>query len=261
MSIHPSAVISSQAEIDPSANIGAFCVIEGNVRIGAETTVDSHARIGHESGSVEIGSNNHIQCGAVLGGPPQDVSYRGGDTRLVIGDHNRIGEYVSISQGSEKASGETRIGHHTMLMAFVHIGHDCLIGDNVIITNATQLAGHVTVESHALLSGLAGVSQFARLGSYSFLTAGSFANKDIPPYTIASGHWATIRALNRVALKRAGFSLAERRTIEAAVRILLDRHLTIDEVRQRITEECEQIPQIAHLLDFLGSSSRGMAGR
>ena len=261
MSIHPTAVIAREAQIDATATIGPFCIIEGRVEIGAETVIESHARIGHAFGRVTIGARNYIQNGAVLGGPPQDLTYKGGDTALVIGDDNRIGEYVSINQGTEKGGGRTVIGNATMLMAFVHIGHDCRIGDHVIITNGTQLAGHVRVEPHALLSGLAGVTQFVRLGRYSFLTAGAFANKDIAPYTIAEGHWAKPRTVNRVALKRAGFAIETRKRVERAVRILLDSRLTIEQVLEQIAAEGDDDPEVAHLVEFLRTSERGVARR
>ena len=261
MGIHPTAIVSSEAEISPRATIGPFSIIEGHVEIGADTIVESHARIGHRFGRVLIGERNTIQHGAVLGGPPQDMTYSGGDTALEIGSGNRIGEYVSISQGTAKGGGRTIVGNDTMLMAFVHIGHDCRIGDHVIITNATQLAGHVVVEEHALLSGLAGVTQFVRLGRYSFLTAGAFANKDIPPFTIAEGHWAKPRTVNRVALKRAGFTNEARANVERAVRILLDSSLTIEAVLERIAQECAADEHVSHLLEFLRSSARGVARR
>lgn len=261
MSIHPSAVISAEATIDTEAEIGPFCIIEGNVAIGPRTIVESHARIGHRFGAVIIGADNYIQNGAVLGGPPQDISYKGGDTRLVIGDRNRIGEYVSISQGTEKGGGITRVGDDVMLMAFVHLGHDCQIGNHVIITNGTQLAGHCRVDEHALLSGLVGVTQFIRIGRYSFLTAGAFTNKDIPPFTIAEGHWARPRALNRVALQRAGFSDAVRRNIQSAIRTLLDSSLKIETVCERIREQCESDDNIEYILEFLESSRSGVARR
>ena len=259
MSIHPTAIVSSQAKIAPDATIGPYCVIEGHVEIGAGTVVDSHARLGHRFGRLVIGRDNYIQHGATLGGPPQDISYSGDDTLLEIGDGNRIGEYVSISQGTLKGGGRTSIGHSTMLMAFVHVGHDCRIGDGVIITNSTQISGHVVVEEHALLSGLVGVSQFVRLGRYSFLTGGSFTNKDIPPYTIAEGHWARLRAVNRVALRRAGFDDDTRRNIERAVRVLLDTSLTIEGVIERIRETCRADAHVGHLIEFLQTSSRGIA--
>lgn len=257
--IHPRASIGSEAAISPDAEIGAFCVIEGEVSIGAHTVIEAHAHIGSRFGRVTIGEHNHIQTGAVLGGPPQDLSYRGGYTELVVGAHNRIGEYTSINLGSVKGGGVTRIGDRNFIMAYVHIGHDCRLGDEIVITNGTQLAGHVTIESHALLSGLAGVTQFVRLGAYSFLVGGSFANKDIPPYTIAEGHWATPRAINRVGLKRAGFDAAERRNLDRALRILLDRALTTEQAAARIESECASSPQIEHLANFLRTSDRGVA--
>jgi UDP-N-acetylglucosamine acyltransferase len=261
MSIHASAVISSAAAIDPSAEIGPFCIVEGDVSIGPRTVIESHARIGHRFGTVVIGADNYVQNGAVLGGPPQDVTYKGGDTSLVIGDRNRIGEYVSISQGTEKGGGRTLIRDDVMLMAFVHLGHDCQVGNHVIITNGTQLAGHCRVDDHALLSGLAGVTQFVRLGSYSFLTAGAFANKDIPPYTIAEGHWARPRAINRIALKRGGFSSAEQRNIQKATRLVLDSSLKIATVCERIREQCEPDKHIDYILEFLETSRSGVARR
>jgi UDP-N-acetylglucosamine acyltransferase len=259
LNIHPTAVISDQAEIAPDAEIGPFCVLEGRVSIGAHTVIESHARIGSRFGRVVIGAHNYIQHGAALGGAPQDLSWQGSDTALTIGDYNRIGEYASISLGSPKGGGVTRIGDHNFIMAYVHIGHDCSLADHVIITNSTQLAGHVTLEHHALLSGLAGVTQFTRLGAYSFLVGGSFANKDIVPYAIAEGHWATLRAVNRVGLKRAGIAPEERRLIDRALRYVMERSLTIEQAAAQIRNECGDSPPIAHLLEFIASSSRGIA--
>jgi UDP-N-acetylglucosamine acyltransferase len=259
LSIHATAIVSADADISASAEIGPFCVIEGDVSIGDETVIESHARIGSGYGSVRIGARNLIQCGAVLGGPAQDYSYTDSKTELVIGDDTRIGEYVSVSLGTSKGGGTTRIGNHCFIMAFVHLGHDCQIEDHVVITNATQLAGHITVEHHALLSGLVGITQFVRIGAYSFMAAGAFTNKDILPYTIAEGHWAKPRAVNRVGLRRAGFGRAQRKNIESAIRIALDKSLTMDEVAARIENECEQDEAIRHLLAFIAGSDRGVA--
>ena len=259
MSIHPTAIVSPDADIAPTAEVGPFCVISGRVVIGERTVVESHARIGSRYGRVRIGSDNLIQQGAVLGGPAQDYSYEDAETALVIGDHNRFGDYCSINLGTEKGGGVTRIGDHNFVMAYVHLGHDCRLEDHVVITNGTQLAGHVTVEHHALLSGLAGVTQFCRLGAYSFLAAGAFANKDITPYTIAEGHWAAPRAVNKVGLRRAGFAPSVRKNVESAVRLLLDRNLTVEEVVTRIDQQCERDELVEHLLRFLTSSDRGIA--
>ena len=260
MAVHETAVVATGARIAESAEIGPFCIVAADVEIGAHTVVESHVRIGSRYGRVAIGADNLIQCGAVLGGPPQDYSYKdAGPTRLEIGDANRIGEYVSVSLGTVKGGGVTRIGNRCFIMAYAHLGHDCALEDHVVITNGTQLAGHVTVEHHALLSGLAGVTQFVRLGAYSFLVAGSFANKDIAPYTIAEGHWATPRAVNNIGLKRAGFDAAARKEIAAALRILLDRSLTIEEVVTRIEADCAKLPALEHFTTFLKTSERGVA--
>jgi UDP-N-acetylglucosamine acyltransferase len=259
LAIHATAIVSTQARIAESAEIGPFCVIDGDVEIGVHTVVESHARVGSRYGRVRIGADNLIQSGAVLGGPPQDYSFKEAQTSLEIGTGNRIGEYVSISLGTAKGGGVTRIGDRNFIMAYTHLGHDCRLEDHIVITNGTQLAGHVTVEHHAMLSGLVGVTQFVRLGAYSFLVAGSFANKDIPPYTIAAGHWATPRAVNNVGLKRGGFDAAERKEIASAVRILLDRSLTIAAVAARIEAECAPTPAIQHFIRFLKASKRGVA--
>ncbi len=260
MSIHPSAVIDERANISRQAEIGPFCVITGEVTIGPHTVLDSHVRIGSRFGRVTIGEHNHILSGAVLGGPAQDRAYRDGAyTALTIGDHNRIGEFVTAHLATDKGDGVTRIGSHNFLMAYVHIAHDCQIGDHIVMANAANLAGHVMVEDHALLSGVLAVTQFVRLGTYSFLAAGSHVNKDIAPYTIADGHWAAPRAMNRVGLKRAGFDASERRDIDRAVRILLDRSLRIEQVVERIGAECGSGAHVAHFREFLSSSKRGVA--
>jgi UDP-N-acetylglucosamine acyltransferase len=260
MAIHPSATVSGRAVVAADAEIGPFCVIEGEVEIGSKTVIESHSRIGSRYGRVKIGRHNHIQHSAVLGGPAQDLGYEGGGySALEIGDHNRIGEFVSINLGTEKGGGVTRVGDRNFIMAYTHIGHDCQLAEHIVIVNGAQFAGHVTIEHHALVSGLTGITQFTRIGAYSFLAAGAFANKDIAPFTIAEGHWAAPRAANRVGLKRAGFDAAERRNIERAVRMLLDRTLTIEEVVAQIERDCDSSPQIAHLVKFLTSSKRGIA--
>jgi UDP-N-acetylglucosamine acyltransferase len=259
MPIHSSAIVSAQARISSTAEIGAFCVIEGEVQIGERTVVESHVRIGNRAGRVQIGADNLIQGGAVLGGPPQDLSYDGSETALIVGDRNRIGEHASISLGTPKGGGATRIGDDNFIMAYVHLGHDCRLEHHVVITNGTQLAGHVSVEHHAILSGLAGVTQFVRIGAYVFLAAGSFANKDIVPYTIAAGHWAVPRVINKVGLRRNDFDADTRKEIEVAFRVFLDRRLTIADVILRIESECADSPALRYFVEFLRGSARGVA--
>ncbi len=260
MSIHPTAIVSERAKIAADAEIGPYCVIEGEVEIGSQTVIESHVRIGSRFGRVTIGSQNHILAGAAIGGPPQDLTYKSGAyTALTIGSHNRIGEFVTIHIGTAKGGGVTRIGDHCFIMTHAHVAHDCQVGDHVIMVNSAQIGGHVIVEHHAVVGGCAIVTQLNRVGAYSFMAVGAMANKDLLPYSIIEGHWATPRALNRVGLKRAGIDAAERRNIDKALRLLLQRSLTVEEALARIEGECEPSPQIAHLLQFVRGSERGIA--
>lgn len=262
MRIHPTAVVAAEAEIADDVRIGAFCVIGARVRIGSGTVIESHARIGTEFGEVVLGSDNYIQTGAALGGPAQDLGYQQGtDCRLEIGDRNRIGEYVTIHLSAPKSGGGTTLGCDNFLMAYAHVGHDCTLADAVVLTNGAQLGGHVAVGRRAVIGGNCGVTQFVRLGELCFIGAGSYVNKDIPPYTIAEGHWARIRACNRVGLRRAGLSEADRRNVERAIRLLLRPALTIGAATAAIRAECESSDAIETLLDFVTNSPKGLARR
>ena len=259
MSIHPTAIVSAEATVSPEAEVGPYVVITGSVRIGPHTIVESHARLGSPHGEVVVGAHNLIQSGATLGGPPQDWSYKGGHAQLIIGDHNRIGEGASLNLGSEKGGGITRVGDRVFVMANAHIGHDCQVGDDVVLTNLAQLAGHVVVEPNVIVGGVVAVTQFVRLGKSSFLAAGAFANKDILPYPIAEGNWAAPKALNKVGLRRAGLPEPELRNLDRAVRLLLKRSLTVREALEKIGTDCEADAHIKHLTRFVSSSKRGVA--
>ena len=259
MGVHPTVVVSAEADISSTADIGPFCVIDGRVTIGAGTVVESHARIGGQFGEVVIGDNNHIQHGAVLGGPPQDLSYKDHYTRLEIGDDNRIGEFVSMHLGSDKGGGVTRVGNNNFLMGYCHLGHDCQLADDIVMTNMVQCSGHTIIERNAVLSGDSGTTQFVRIGEYAFLAGCTVVNKDVAPYTIAQGTWGVMRAANRVALKRAGFEEDEVRNISRAVRILLKGSETVDKALARIEAECTPSPQIEHFVAFIRGSERGIA--
>jgi len=259
LSIHPTAVISEQAQISPKASVGPYCVITGAVTIGAGTVVEAHVRIGSEFGEVVIGEDNYIQGGAALGGPPQDWTYQDGKTRLEIGHHNRIGENATIHLGTLKDKGVTRIGNDTFLMAYTHVAHDCDVRDRALMINLGQIGGHVVVEERATVGGIAAVSQFVRLGALSFLALGAMVNKDILPYTIAEGHWAVPKATNKVGLRRAGHSAAEIREIDRAVRVLIDRSLTVDDALDRVRGFGSSSAAVHHLIEFAANSKRGLA--
>lgn len=253
------ASVSAEAKIADSAEIGPFCAIIGPVSIGEHTVLESHCRVGSRYGSVRIGAHNYIQSGAAIGGPPQDLSYGQAPTELVIGDHNRIGEYSTIHLGSVKGGGVTRVGDRNFIMAYAHIAHDCVLADDIVITNAVQMAGHVTIGAKAILGGTAIVTQYTRIGELAFIAAGAAVNKDIPPFVVAEGHWATIRAINRIGLERAGASAATRRSLARAVRALIARSSTVAEACEEIERECEPCPELEQLLEFVRSAKRGIA--
>jgi UDP-N-acetylglucosamine acyltransferase len=259
LSIHATAVISPEASVSSEAEIGPYCTIIGRVAIGAHSVLESHCRVGSRFGSVTIGEHNYIQTGAAIGGPAQDLGYENGYTELVIGDHNRIGEYSTIHLGSTKGSGVTRIGDRNFIMAYTHIAHDCVLEHDIIVTNSAQLGGHVTVGQRAIIGGVAIVTQLVRVGELAFIAAGSFVNKDIPPFVIAEGHWASMRATNRVGLRRAGYDVAAVRNIDRAVRLLLKTSLTVQQALGEIEGDCAHCAEIERLLEFARSSKKGLA--
>jgi UDP-N-acetylglucosamine acyltransferase len=217
MSIHPLALVDSQATVHPDAIIGPFCVIQGPAVIGAHVELRSHACV---YGRTSIGERTVLAPGVVVGGDPQDLKFRGEDSRVEIGSDCHIHEYVTINKGTAGGGMLTAVGAHTLLMAYVHIAHDCLIGEQVVIGNNTQLAGHVQVAGRAIISGMVGVHHFASLGEHSFVGAMSGVRNDIPPYLIADGNPAEPRKVNEVGLRRAGHSEEVVRALREAFRAL-----------------------------------------
>jgi UDP-N-acetylglucosamine acyltransferase len=259
MKIHSTSVISSDVVLEDDVEIGPYCNIQGNVRIGQGTFIEGHVTIGSRHGIVEIGKNNHIAPGAVIGGPPQDISYKAEPTKLIIGDNNVIREFTTLNIATTKGSGATVIGNNCYLMAYSHVGHDCKIGNNVIVANNTNFAGHCTVEDGVTIGGVCGFSQFTRVGKYSFIAGASIANKDILPFSRAEGHWALVRATNKVGLIRKGFSKEEVANIHRAIRIVIMGSSTLEEAYRRIENECTPSENINYLVQFIRSSKRGIA--
>lgn len=259
MTIHPSSVVSKEAEIGKGTVVGPFCVIRGKVKIGENCKLDSHVTIGHDHGIVEIGNGNHFCAGAAVGGPPQDLSYRNEPTKLIVGDDNTIREFATLNCGTVKGGGVTKVGHHCLIMAYAHVAHDCSIGDHVVIANSCQLAGHVVFEDHVKVGGMCGFNQFIRIGKYAFIAGDSAVNKDVLPYTMAQGKHAVMRATNRVLLERSGFSKEDIDGINRAIRIVTKGGGTLDEAVARIRAECPITPSLQYLLDFMDASDRGLA--
>ncbi len=257
--IHPTAVVSPKAQIGSDVEIGAYSIIADAVKIGAKTRIESHVSIGNPTGIVEIGEGNHIVAGAMVGGPPQDLSYRGEPTRLIIGDGNVIREFATINCGTTKGGGITRIGNGCMLMAYVHVAHDCQFGNSVVVANTTQFAGHVEVDDYARIGGMTGISQFVRIGRFAYIGGMAAVNKDIPPFTIGEGHFAKVRAANKIGLTRAGFKKEDVDSIYKAVRFLIMGGRTIDEALEKMKTDCPPNEHVQHFMEFIRSSKSGVA--
>tara|TARA_E500000331_G_scaffold138353_2_gene135165 strand:- start:102690 stop:103475 length:786 start_codon:yes stop_codon:yes gene_type:complete len=259
LNIHPTAIVSKKAEIGENVLIGPYCVINDKVKIGSNTKLDSHIVVGSKFGSVYIGKRNFIESGATLGGPPQHYTYQNREGSLIIGNDNRIGEKVSISLGSKRGEGKTIIGNKTFIMTYAHIGHDSEIQDEAIITNLTQIAGHVLVGKKAIISGMVPITQFVNVGELSFISANSKVNKDIIPFVIADGEWAIPKAINKIGLNRASVSKKSINNIEKALKIILTPKHTIKEALKRINTEIEPCLYIENLTQFIEKSKKGIA--
>lgn len=261
MAIHPTAILSKQAEIAQDVEIGPYSIVKGNVRIGSGTRIESHVVIGNEYGTTVIGKSNHILPGAMVGGPPQDLSYKGEPTRLEIGDGNTIREFVTINTGTPKGGGITRIGNNCLFMAYVHVAHDCHLGNSVVIANTTNFAGHVTVEDNVRIGGSCSFNQFITLGRFAYIAGESAVNKDVLPFTMVQGigDYAVSRATNKIGLERSGVNKEEVDNIHRAIRALLMGNRTIEEGLEMIQRDCQPSPNIEHLVRFVKKSERGIA--
>ena len=258
------AAISDMADVDPLADIaddveiGPFCTIGPDVVLGRGTRLLNHVTI---TGCTRLGQNNKVYPGAVIGAEPQDASYCGSPTRVVIGDRNVIRECVTINRATEKEAGVTRIGSRCYLMACTHIAHDCYLGDGVVIANGTLLAGHVRVDHHATLSGSVGVHHYTTIGSYSFVSGLSRVLNDVPPYMLVDGDPARPRCLNIVALKRHDFPHEYIQALTEAHRLIYRAKLGLDHAREILRSHGSLVPPVHHLLNFLQEQQEGRHGR
>lgn len=259
MKIHPTSILSKDVVLEEDVEIGPYCNIQGQVKIGRGTFIEGHATIGSRYGIVEIGKNNQISPGAVIGGPPQDISYKSEPTKLIIGDNNIIREFTSLNLATSKGDGSTNIGNNCYFMAYSHVGHDCKIGNNVIVANNSHFGGHCEVEDHVVVGGVCAFNQFSKIGKYSFIAGSSIVNKDILPFSRAQGNYALVRATNKVGLLRKGFSRDEVNNIHKAIRIVIMGVGTVDEALARIQSECKPSENIDYLMHFIRSSKRGIA--
>lgn len=258
MNIHPSAIVDPGAELDSSVDVGPYVIIEKGVRIGPGTVIKPHTVI---TGPTTIGSGNVIGPFATVGAPPQDLKYKGEDTELVVGDNNQIREYVSIHRGTVTDRSVTTVGSGNLLMGYVHIAHDCVIGNSAILANAATLAGHVQVEDHAIIGGLVAVHQFTRIGSYSYIGGLSGISKDVPPFVIVSGTRKQMRVsgINKVGLRRRGFDNDTLKKLDKAYKIIfMSPELLLQEALEQAAAEiigCEPVDQ---MIAFFRASKQGV---
>lgn len=257
--IHPSSVVSKEVELASDVSIGPFCVVRGKVRIGKGTVLHNSVTIGGENGEVEIGENNQFYAGCVIGGPPQDLKYKGETTKLVVGNNNVIRECVTLNLGTVTGTGVTRIGNRNLIMAYAHVGHDCQIGSNNALANCCQMAGHVIFEDNIHVGGNCGFVQFTRVGKYAYIGAQSTINKDILPFAIAQGNYALSRATNKIGLERAGFSKEKIANIHKAIRTIIMGSNTVDEALTKIQAECEPDENIQAIIKFVNEATKGIA--
>src|SRR5215470_7445259 len=245
--VHPTAVIADDVEIGPFATVGENCTIGPGAVIATRAVLERNVCLGRD---VKVG------VGTVLGGDPQDLKYKGERTTVEIGDNTTIREYSTINRGTTQ-SFKTTVGKNCFLMSYVHLAHDCHIGNGVIISNGTQLAGHVTIDEKAILSGLVAVHQFATIGRFSFIGGCSRVAKDVPPFVRAVGNPIKLYGLNVVGLERNGFPEETRRELKRAYRLFFKSELNLSQARERAAAELTPFPEIQQFLAFFDRSDRG----
>jgi UDP-N-acetylglucosamine acyltransferase len=253
--IHATAIVSPQAEIDVNVDIGPFAIVAADAAIGAGTTIGSHCVIDSHT---TIGPECRIFPHAVVGGAPQSLKYAGQKTYAKIGRGTIVREFTTVHRGTAEGGGVTEVGNHCLLMAYSHVAHDCRVGSGVVLANAATLAGHILIGDFATIGGLVAIHQFVRIGEYAFVGGKSAVVKDVPPYVIAAGDRATLHGLNRVGLRRHGFSETSLSLLKKAYRIIFRIGLTLNEALERVRAEVDQVPEVVNFIKFIESSHRGI---
>jgi UDP-N-acetylglucosamine acyltransferase len=252
--IHPTAIISPDAEIGSNVEIGPFAIVGDGCTIGDGSIISPRATLER---NVTLGPLVKVGVGTIIGGPPQDLKFAGEETTVEIGEGTVIREYATINRGTAH-SFKTTVGRHCLLMSYVHIAHDCQIGNNVILSNVVQLAGHVTIEDKAIISGLCAVHQFARIGRHSFIGGCSRVSKDIPPFLKAVGNPVKLYGLNTIGLQRNGMDESTIRELKRAYRLFFRSDLNVTQAIERAHTELEPLPEVQELIRFVEASERGV---
>ncbi len=253
--IHPTAIVTSGAELDENVEIGAYSIVGAHVKIGRATRIMPHVFL---DGWTTIGENCTIFPFASIGSQTQDLKYKGAVTFVEIGDNTTLREYVTVNSGTNEGD-VTRVGARCHIMAYSHVAHQCIVGNGVIISNAGTLAGHVVVEDNAVIGGLCGIHQFVRIGRLCIIGGCSKATQDIPPFMMADGNPATIHGLNTIGLQRHGITEAIRHTLKDACRILYRENLTTRAAIEKMKVELAACTELDHLIAFVSASERGIA--
>jgi UDP-N-acetylglucosamine acyltransferase len=252
--IHRTALIDSTAELGADVAVGPYSIVGPRVTIGARSSLAAHVVVER---CARVGEGVKIGYGTVIGSDPQDLKYKGEETWVEIGNGTIIREYCTVNRGST-ATGKTTVGARCFLMTYVHIAHDCVIGNDVIMANGVQMAGHVTVDDRAIISGLVPIHQFTRIGTYAFVGGASRVNQDVPPFTKAAGNPVHLYGLNSVGLQRAGFSPEVKLALKRAYRLVFNSDLTVSQGIARARVELPHVAEVETFLQFIEASQRGV---
>lgn len=255
LTIHPTAIVSPNAQLADGITVEPYAVIEDDVIIGERTFIGPHTLIAN---GARIGKECKIHKGAVVSTAPQDLSYKGEQTFFELGDNSTIREFCTLNRGTTKQHGKSTVGSNCLLMAYTHVAHDCIIGNNVIIANSVQMAGHVTIQDFAIIGGLSAIHQFVNIGAHTMLGGHFRYPKDVPPYIIAGGWPVSFERLNIIGLRRRGFSKEALDALNDAYRHLYLSNLNVSQGVQRIKESMTVTPEVQNLLDFIAASKRGI---
>jgi UDP-N-acetylglucosamine acyltransferase len=253
--IHPTALVDPGAELDGSVEVGAYALIGAGVTIGARTTVGAHCVI---EGNTRIGEDNRIWQFASIGAAPQDKKYAGEPTGLEIGNRNTVREFCTLNRGTAQDVGVTRLGDDNWIMAYVHVAHDCQLGNQIVLANNTQLAGHVHIGDWAVLGGFTGVHQFVRVGAHVMTGIASVLTKDLPPYIMCGGNPTAPHGINSEGLKRRGFTTEQIDNLRRAYKVLYRSGHTLEVARAELEKAAANQPELKLLLDFFAASTRGI---
>ncbi len=255
MNIHPTAIVHQKARIAEDVEIGPYSVIGEHVTIGAGTKIESHVTV---DGWTTIGERNHFFSFSSIGAAPQDIGYRGEQTSVVIGNDNVIREFATIHRATTKEDRITSIGNNNFLMSYIHVAHDCKLGNNIIMANNAAFGGHVTVGDHAVLGALIGIHQFVRVGDYAMIGGQSAIVLDVPPYVNATGNRAKLYGLNLVGLKRKGFTDEMINNLKKAYKIIFRSGMTLEAAIQKAAGEFPGCKEVNYFIDFMRHSKRGV---